>query len=166
MDHTQLKNLRTEEIRTKEDISFSIKLSRFYNYVPIQGKKLEKLINSDWWCSAELLSDVVKNPKTGEEDREPVALLVLTEVNLRKRSNRPLSDIFVECFAHTPWYDEEVAIKWANFRVEQAAERIKRTDKIIWYVDEHNTTLQVALREMGWKMVAYDPNKLVMAFTR
>lgn len=166
MDHTQLKNLRTEEIRTKEDINFSIKLSRYYNYVPIQGRKLEKLVNSDWWASAELLSDIVRNPKNGEEEREPVALLILTEVNFRKRANNPLSDLFVECFAHDPWYDEEIAIKWADYRITQAADRIKRVDKVLWYVDENNTTLQVALREMGYKMANYDPLKSTMVFTR
>ena len=166
MDLTKLQYLSTDEVKTKEDVGTATRLSIYYNYVPMLGKKLEKLISSDWWSSCELLSDIIQDPKSGEEWREAVATLILTEVNLRKRSNRPLSDLFVECFAHSQWYDPEIAVRWADHRISQAIHRLNRIDKVLWYVDERNVPLQVELRNIGWKITNYDSTKEIMVFSK
>lgn len=151
MKTDQLKELKTELVKTRSDIGKASRLSKLYNYRPLLAKDIDKVIKVDWWTSGEFLTDVVVEGKQGYLNREPVAFLLLCETNVRHIEYKPIGDLFVSCFAMKYWYDIEIAAKWADYRITKAAEEINRIDRIIWPVDEYDTPLQCMLRELGYK---------------
>lgn len=147
--------LQTEEVRTKDDVSIAAKLSKNYHREPYRARELDKIINSDWEHAAELLTDVVKVGKHNYDQRAPVAFLLLTEVNFKKASSAIRSDLNVSCFCTEPFYDIEVAVKWADYRVRRFFEYLGRCNRIIWSVDERDVPLQLQLKKKDYKVLKY-----------
>lgn len=162
IDHSQLQNLRTEVVESKLQIKTAAGLARNYCLNPILERELDKLIFSDWWKSAEILTDIIQQGKGGAT-REPVAFLLLTETNPRKKGKYVFFDLSVSCFAHAPFYDVEVVAAWADHRINKAAEALKRIEQTIWRVDERNVPLQIALRDNGFRVFGFarDDEKLL-----
>jgi hypothetical protein len=153
----QLKDLKTEQVRSKIDIGIAAGLSKNYEYSPLKARELDKVINLDWWHSADFLTDLVKFGKVEEPVRLAVAFLLLTEKIPPNANSRTKSDLQVSCFAMLPSFDEHVAVEWADYRIRRAMEYLGRTERVIWSVDERNVPLQLALRDFGFKVIL--PNR-------
>lgn len=147
MDLKNLTNLQTELIVNDKDVNEAYRLGRLYCYLPITRKGIKDTLLADYWSMGELLTDMVLNPKTGTWLRQYVAFVLFAEARNAQNEKRML----VTCFAHTPWYDTEVAARWADYRVSKALEEHKELSRTIWLVDENNVDLQIALRELGYK---------------
>lgn len=160
MNLEQLKNrLQTEDVLTKEDIGLAARLSQYYNREPFRARELDKIINSDWEKKAEFLTDIVKTGKSGYEVRQPVAFLLLMELNFKKANSHIRSDLNVSCFATEPFYDLELAVEWADYRIRRQFEYLGRCNRIIWAVDERNVPLQLHLKAKEYKFLKFIPEQ-------
>jgi hypothetical protein len=170
MDLLALQHLKTVKVESKLDISIAARLSRYYERQALNARKLDKLVNSDWWSSAELLSDMVKVARSPFDERKSVAFLLIEECNHRNATTDPQTDLLVTSFAIDPWYSTEdgteIAVKWADYRITQAVEYLGRIDKVIWPVDERNVPVQLILRDLHYKILDYDRTSEIIAFTR
>lgn len=167
VDQNLIANCKTELVETKADIAVAARLSKYYQFEPLLAKEIDKLVNSDWWCSAELLTDICKVGKYGYGDREAVCFLLITEVNLDRKTDS--ADLHVSSFAPKPWYNLDIAVTWADFRIGQAFDYFKdkrKIRRILWPVDERNQELQLELRDRGWKCEYYKEDTETMIFTK
>lgn len=167
VDQNSIINCKTERVESKADISTAARLSRYYQYEPLLAKEIDKLVNSDWWCNAELLTDICKVGKHGYGDREAVCFLLVTEVNLDRKNSS--ADLHISCFAPKPWYDLSIAVTWADFRIGAAHEYLKdkrNVKKLLWPVDERNQELQIELRDKGWRCEYYKKDSESLIFTK
>ncbi len=162
----QLKDLKTELCRSKQDIGTAAYLSKYYEYNPLKARELDKIINSDWWHSADFLTDLVRYGKVEGLTRMPVAFLLLTEKIPPNPNSRTKSDIQVSCFATTPLYDETIAVEWADYRIRRAMEFVGRCERVLWSVHERNVPLQLALRDCGYKVLHPNREEDQLIFTK
>jgi hypothetical protein len=163
----QLKELKTEQVRSKQDIGIAAHLCRNYMYNPPLGKELEKWINSDW-CTADFLTDLVKFGKVDEPIRMPVAFIMISQLAPKDKviNSRTKIDLEVTCFATAPYFDEEIAVEWADYRIRRALEYIARSERILFPVDERNVPLQLALRDAGYKVLLPERDSEKLIFTK
>lgn len=172
----QLKDLKTELVRSKQDIGIAAHLCRYYCYKPPLARELEKMVNSDW-CTADFLTDMVKYGKIDDPIREPVAFILISQLPPKDKviNSRTKIDLEVTCFATAPFYAEEhgeegylptIAVEWADYRIRRALEYIARAERILWPVDERNVPLQLALRNAGYKILPPDRGSETFIFTK
>jgi hypothetical protein len=151
MNLDKLRNLRTDCIDTYKDIYAAYNLSQQYCYVPMTRKMLKRVLTRDGWSSGELLSDVITDPKTGFKKREFVSFLLLCESSNDEGEKR----MAVACYAAEPWYNQEVVVHWADYRIGKAMEENKEFVEVIWFADEYNDELHGYLSTLGYKAKGY-----------
>lgn len=163
----QLKELKTELVRSKQDIGIAAHLCRYYSYKPPLARELERMVNSDW-CTADFLTDMVKYGRVEDPIREPVAFILISQLAPKDKviNSRTKIDLEVTCFATVPMFDEEIAVEWADYRIRRALEYIARAERILWPVDERNVPLQLALRNAGYKILPPDRGSETFIFTK
>jgi hypothetical protein len=151
MNLDKLRNLRTDCIDTYKDVYAAYNLSKQYCYIPMNRKMIKKILTRDGWSSGELLSDVIVDPHTGLKKREFVSLLLLTETESEAGDKR----ITVACFATQPWYNQEVVVHWADYRIGKVMEDNRDFIEVVWYADEYNDELHSHLAALDYKATGY-----------
>jgi RimJ/RimL family protein N-acetyltransferase len=160
----QTKYLETELVQTREQIRSADRLCQYYCREPLTLTNLDKVVNSDWWKHAELLTDVILYGKDNFSQREPVGFLLLTEMNPNKKTKT--TDLAVSIFAHRPFYDLDVLTNWADYVLDKQVKELGRINRTVWCVDERNVPLQVELRNIGFRVHEYDRQEELMIFVR
>jgi hypothetical protein len=151
MNLDKLRDLRTEPIVTYKDVYQAYALSKNYCYVPMSRMIIKRTLTRDGWTCGELLSDIVTDPKNKTEKRENVGLLIMTEVEDEDVG----TTLVVACFACSPWYNLEVVVHWADYRISKARKNNLEILETVWYADEFNDELLVHLKELEFKATGY-----------
>jgi hypothetical protein len=83
----ELKNLRTEVVDNKELIKAACRLTDYYCLDPLQPKDMDKIIHTDWWKCAEVLTDLVPYGKINRSFREAIGFILLVQTNPQKKND-------------------------------------------------------------------------------
>jgi hypothetical protein len=138
-------------------VGIAAHLCRYYQNRPPLARELEQMVNNDF-AMADLLTDRVKLGKVDEPIRMAVAFILITQLGPSEGkavNSRTKIDLEVTSFATTPFFDEQVAVEWADYRIRRALEYIARAERVLWKVDERNVPLQLALRDCGYKVIPH-----------
>ena len=136
-DDEQLDALRTYRVDTIDQLEDVLILIKNYSYVPIQTKFLKGLIFKPRIGLVEVLYGPAGKGQQGYCPIEPKAAVVF--VSMKK-------ELILARFAIEPWFEEELAINWAEYRIEKAKKHYDK-ETIAWLVDENNLHLQLSLKK-------------------
>ena len=160
IDDNHHSTLRTVKVVDEEHVEDIYRLIRNYSVRPFSKELLTKLHNKPGSeVCMEILYGTLGEGMEGYYELEAKASVLA----LRNRKSNSLT---VLRFSHDPWFEPEVAVAWANYRINKFVERRKGIQKIHWYVDEKNLSLQIILRKLDYIAQSIDNNPEELVFIK
>ena len=152
----QLDRLETHKVITEKEVEIAVNLINHYNYKKVTPSFILKIARAPLKGMVELLYGPAVPVKGRFCILEPKAAIVFV---------RTKDELVLARFAHEPWFEESLAVAWANYRIEQAKEHFG-IKYVSWLVDEHNLSLQLTLKKHDYLASSVPAIKSILKFVK